>query len=103
MGITGLPTLHDARTAEINILGVVLALELRGEQSHHMHPGRATVARPLAHRLAVAFGLGQPRGELVDDMAQLMGLLLARNVTRDPTGVLHVLMPVEDFRHRGWL
>ena len=103
MGVTGLPTLHDTRAAEIDIFGVVLALELRGEQPHHMHPGWAAVARQLAYRLAVAFGLRQPRGELVNDMAQSMGLLLARDVTRDPTGVLHVLMPVQDFRHGGWL
>src|SRR5205814_9224547 len=91
MGVTGLPTLHDTRAAEIDIFGVVLALEMRGEQPHHMHPGWAAVARQLADRLAVTFGLRQPASELGNDLAQSMCLLLAPHVTRDPTGLRHGL------------
>jgi hypothetical protein len=53
--------------------------------------------------LAVALNLGQPRGELVDDMAQAMRLLLACNVADDPAGILHILMAVEYLRHRDGL
>src|SRR6266513_754593 len=56
-----------------------------------------------ASSLTTCIRVRQPRSELVNAMAQSMGLLLARDVTRDPTGVLHVLMPVQDLRHRGWL
>ena len=69
MVVTGIPPLHDPGRAEINILGVILAAELRGEQPHHMHPGRTAIASELPHRLTVALGLRQPRGELVDDVA----------------------------------
>src|SRR5258708_31661800 len=77
VAIAGVPALHDAGGTEIDILGVVLAGELWGEQPHHMHPCRATVACQLPHRFAVTLGLGQSRGELGDDMAQAMRLLLA--------------------------
>ena len=94
VAVTGVPALHDAGRAEIDVLGVVLAAELRGEQPHHMHPGRAAIAGELAHRRVVALGLGQPCGELVDDMAQPMRLLLPRDMAGDPARILHVLVPV---------
>jgi hypothetical protein len=56
---------------------VVLAAELRRKQAHDMHPGRAAVTGEFPHRFAVALGFRQARGELVDDMAQAMRLLLA--------------------------
>src|SRR5258705_12895254 len=103
VGIAGVPALHDAGWAEVDILGVGLAFELRRQQPDHMHPRRATVTRKLPHRLAVALGFRKPRGELIDDMAQAMRLLLARDLARDPGGILHVLVPVQHFRHRGRL
>src|SRR5207249_10076185 len=59
MAVTGVPALHDAGRAEIDVLGVVLAAELRSEQPHHMHPGRAAITGELPHRLVVALGFRQ--------------------------------------------
>src|SRR6266480_1996168 len=103
VGITAIPALHDAGWAEIDVLGVVLAIELRRQQPHDMHPRRAAVAGQFTYRLAVAFGLRQSGGELADDMAQTMRLLLARDMAGDPAGILHILVAVENFRHRGRL
>src|SRR4029078_8570946 len=61
VAVAGVPTLHDSGGAEINVLGVVLAGELRGEQPHHMHSRWADIARHLPQRLAVSFGLEERR------------------------------------------
>ncbi len=41
------------------------------------------------------------RGELVDDITQPVRLLLARDMTGDSAGILHVLVSVEHLRDRG--
>ena len=77
MGKAGVPALLDTLGTEIDILGVGLAIELRREQPHHMHRGLAAIARQFTHRRAVALGLRDTRGELVDDVPQPVKLLLA--------------------------
>ena len=57
MRIASVPALPEAGRTEIDVLGVVLTIELRRQQSHHMHPRRTTVARQFLHRLAVALAL----------------------------------------------
>ena len=69
VSVPRVPTLLDAGGAEIDVLGVVLAIELRSKQLHHVHPGLAAIAYQLAHLWPVALGLGQSRCELIDDMA----------------------------------
>src|SRR6266436_5174338 len=56
MGISGLPSLPDAGRTEVDVLGVVLAIELRRQQPHHMHPRRTTVTGQFLHRIAVTLG-----------------------------------------------
>src|SRR5438034_8966139 len=53
MGISGVPSLSDAGRTEVDVLGVVLAIELRRQKPHHMHPRRTTVTGQLLHRIAV--------------------------------------------------
>src|SRR6266513_775725 len=43
VGITAIPALHDAGWTEVDVLGVVLAIELRRQQPHDMHPRRTAV------------------------------------------------------------
>src|SRR5215212_2835072 len=47
MAVAGIQALHDSGRAEIDILGVVLAAELRDEQPHDMHPGRTAITGEL--------------------------------------------------------
>jgi hypothetical protein len=68
-----------------------------------MHAGRAAVAGEFAHGIELALLLGQARDELVDDVAQPVRLLLARDVAGDAAGILHVLVAVEHVLHRGRL
>ncbi len=101
--ITCVPALHNAGWAEIDVLGVALHFQLRCQQPHHVHPGLTAISSQFSHHVAIALHLGQTRGKLADDMTQTMRLLLARNMARDPAGILHVLVPIEHFRHRGGL
>ena len=48
VNIARVPALHDAGRTEIDVLGVVLAIELRRQQPHHMHPRRTAVAGQFA-------------------------------------------------------
>ena len=64
-----------------------------------MPPGLATVARKLLHGGGVSLAFRKTRGQLIAYVPQAMNLL-AHDLTCDPAGILHVLVAVEDFRHR---
>src|ERR1700726_3809233 len=74
MRVAGVPALLDAIRAEVDVLGVGFTIELWREQADHMHPGLAAIARQFARRRAVALGLGQARGKLVDDVTEPVDL-----------------------------
>ena len=44
MGVACAPALLDAAGGEVDVLGVGLAVKLRSQQTHDMHPGLTTVA-----------------------------------------------------------
>ena len=99
MSVARIPAPLDAGRAEIDVLGVGLAIVFRRLQAHHMHSRLTTIARQFADKRLVEFGVGQPCSKLVDDMTQAMNLLLPCDLGRDPAGILHVLLPVEHFAH----
>jgi hypothetical protein len=103
MRIAGVPALLDAIRAEVDVLGMGFAIELRREQAHHMHPGLAAITCQFARRSAAALGFRQVRDKLVDDVTQPVDLLLPHDLAGDPAGILHILVPVEHFRHGGRL
>jgi hypothetical protein len=43
--IAGLPPSANAGLAELDVLGVILVVEARCQQQHHVHLGHAAVAR----------------------------------------------------------
>ena len=65
-----------------------------------MHAREATIGSQFAHRVAVAYWLRDITDELIDDVTQAMQLHLARNVARNPAGVLDILLAMCDFPHR---
>ena len=65
-----------------------------------MHARQATEAGQRANGLAAADFFRDVLGKLPDDMAKPVDLQLARNVVRDPAGVLDVFLPVENFPDR---
>src|SRR6202040_1067077 len=65
-----------------------------------MHARQATEAGQRANRLATADFFRDVLGKLPDDMAKPVDLELARNVVRDPAGVLDVFLPVEHLPDR---
>src|SRR5688572_33400372 len=94
----GLAAKADARGAEVQVLGEVLALERRREQAHHVHGGGAA---PRGERLAfVLFIDWKMAGELADHMPQMVNLLLARDVAVGAARVLDVLLARHDLPER---
>src|SRR5258708_32972555 len=72
VNITRVPALHDAGRTEIDVLGMVLAIELRRQQPHHMHPRRTTVTGQFRHRIAVTLSIWQSAGRVAEVITQTM-------------------------------
>src|ERR1051326_7591233 len=90
--ITGFPALADPGRGEVDILGVVLVVETRRQQTHHVHAREAAVTGQLAHLGIGAPVLRQMPGKLADHPAQPMHLPLARNVARHPARIFGFLV-----------
>ena len=90
----------DARRTEVDVLGVVLVFDARGQQPHDMHAREAAPAGQLAHGLAVADVLRDMAEQFLDHMAQTMGLHLAGDVAGYAARVLDVLLAMRDLPHR---
>src|SRR5260221_2890934 len=95
MLVARLPAAADAGAREIDVLGVVLAVEPRRQQAHEMHRGGAAVAQEFAHFRIGALLVGEPIAKLADDVAQAMDLLLPHDVAFAAARVLDVLLPAE--------
>src|SRR6516165_2970157 len=66
MRVASIPAALDAGRAEIDVLGVGLAIELRRLKADHVHSCLTTIARQFADERLVEFGVGQPCSKLVD-------------------------------------
>src|SRR5438552_2431837 len=93
VGIARLPTHAYAFGRKVDVLGVVLAVEVRCVQSRHVHGRTAAPAGQLAHFRRLACGLGYALGQLANNMPQMVDLLLARDMTLGAAGVLNILGP----------
>src|SRR5438552_156135 len=102
VGIARLPTHAYAFGRKVDVLGVVLAVEVRCVQSRHVHGRTAAPAGQLAHCGRLARGLGHALGEFPDDVPQVVDLLLARDVALGAAGILDVLGPPHDLPDRLW-
>ena len=86
----------DAVGAEVDVLGMILALEARREQPDQMHRAAAAIGRELGdHRIAHCL-LRQARGQLAHHVPEAMQLLLARHVAEAAAGILDILVPRHD-------
>src|SRR5262249_45235123 len=100
IGVTRLPATANARRAEIDVLGVVLVVEPRRKQANHVHARQATVLAQLRNARLLAFLFRNELDQLRHDMAQLVDLALARDVARYATGILNVLVAIQDLPDR---
>ena len=66
----------DTGSAEVDILGVVLARDCRRQQLHDVHPRQAPVGRQLPYLGAVLLLRWQLARQLGDDVPQPVDLLL---------------------------
>ena len=62
VGEARLPARADPAGTEVDVLQMVLAIDRRGQQPHHVHAGQATISGQVAHHVALALGLRQPHG-----------------------------------------
>ena len=99
VGVSGIPAIPDTGGTEIDVLCMALLVKLRSHQLNHVHTGLATITEQFPYLRLAALDFRQSRGEFVDDVAQAMRLLVPRDLARDATGILHVLMAVENVGH----
>src|SRR3989454_10765203 len=95
VGVAGLAARGDAGGREVDVLGVVVALQLGGEEAHDVHRGAAAVAGMALEVGMAALLLGQVMRELADDVAQAVDLHVARDVAVGAARVLDVLLAAE--------
>src|SRR5215472_17505710 len=100
VGIAGVAADADAARREVDVLGVVLALHARREQVGDVHLGTAPPGRELLDFAVGLLGRRQLLGQLADDVAQTMDLLLASDVAVGAARVLDVLLARHHFPDR---
>ena len=83
----------DSGGSKIDVSRVVFAIETRCIQLDDVHRRATTIAREFIDHWCIALVLWQPLHKLSNNVAQLMNLLLTRDVTNGPTGLLNFLMP----------
>src|SRR6516165_1569012 len=97
---TCLPARADSGTAEVEILHMVLAPDLWGEEPDNVHPCQTAIARHFPDSIAPALRFGQPGGKLGNNMAQAVNLFLPPDVTDGAARILNILLAVENLRDR---
>lgn len=98
--VAGLPAVMDSGRRKINVARVVFVIKTRRIELDDVHDRAATIAREFFDYWCIALVLGQPLHQLSNNMAQMMNLLLTRDVTKCPTGVLNLLMPRQNLSDR---
>src|SRR5215831_4054328 len=95
--VTRVPAHADSTLTEIDILHVVLIFETRRHEGHKVHLRYTPITGEFAHCLALAHIIRQKANQLIDDVAQPVGLLQPSNVARNSARVLNILLTVEHF------
>src|SRR5882672_8906862 len=90
-----IPSRLDARSTEIDVLGVTFVLKARSQQCYDMHAGHTAIAGQIAYLRGVTHLLRHASDKLADDVAQAVDLLLADNLARDPIRILNVLVSMQ--------
>src|SRR6516162_6712913 len=94
--VTGPPTGGDAGPREIDILGMILAVQPRRQQPYEVHRRVTTVRGPFPHRRIIACPRGEPHAELANDVAEPVDLLLPGDIAFAAPGVFNVLWPAKN-------
>src|SRR5438876_1450396 len=91
--VSRFPARANTCRSEVDVLGVVLAVEPGSHEPHDVHGGAAPPGRELAHFVGASRAFRHVLGKLADDVTQMMDLLLAGDVALGATCVLNVLVP----------
>jgi hypothetical protein len=79
--VAGLPAVMDSGRSKVDVSRVVFAIETWRIELDDVHGRSTTIARELFDHWCIALVLGQPLHKLSNNVAQLMNLLLTRDVT----------------------
>ena len=82
MIVASLPAALDARTREVDVLGVIFAVEPGRQEPNEMHESTTTVLGEIANDGVVAQLVRQAAGEFTHDVAKAMDLSLAGDMAR---------------------
>src|SRR5262249_29264166 len=93
---TGCPTPLNAVSTEVDVLGVIFAVEARREQAHDMHASEASIVRHLADELRLSFRLWNPFGQFGNDVAEAVDLFLSLYVGNRSARILNFLLTMHD-------
>src|SRR5690242_17161442 len=100
MPITRLPASANSAWREIDILGVIFAVDLRRNQTRDMHRRFAAPRREFPDGGRVAVLLRYVLRDFEDDVAQMMDLLLPGDVAFRAARILDVFLPTHHFPQR---
>src|SRR3712207_2277035 len=101
VGIPSLPAFANAARAEVDVFGVILAIQRRRQQANHVHAGQAAISRQLLDSLGLTLRLRQVPDELGDHMPEPMDLVLPGHMTGGAAGILVVLVAAPDLPEVG--
>src|SRR5258708_22234513 len=97
--VAGLPAGPDAGCGEIDVLRLILAVESRRDQPQNVHRRPAAPRGELAHLRRVASLFRHLLGDLADDVAQMVDLLLPGDVALGAARLLYVSVSGHDLPH----
>ena len=100
MLVSGLPAGADACAGEVDVLGVVLAVEPRRKQPDQVHDRAAAIGGEFLDHRIVAPVFGNVLHQFAHDVAQTMQLLLPGDVAFAAAGKLKVLLPAHHLPDR---
>src|SRR5436190_10608872 len=101
--VTCLPPCTDARGREVDVLGVVLGVELRRDKSRDVHRRTAAPGGEFPGMWGIAETGRKLLRKLSDNVAQVVDLLLARDMALGPARELDVLLSSHHLPHRSRL
>src|SRR5437762_12665073 len=93
VSVAGLPTRANTRRREVDVFGVILAVDLRRNQTDDMHRRLASPRRKLLHVGRLAQFFGNVLRKLANDVTQVMDLFLPSDVAAIAARILNVFLP----------
>jgi len=90
----------DSSTGEIDIAQMIFLIEARRPKPYDVHEGAAAIAGHLLDFRCFALRFRHQANEFAYDVAKMMDMTLARDVTVGAAGILDILLTIENLPDR---